>query len=174
MISKENLSYQAQKAYVSTMMQIVGRGLAAISQIDSSVQHELAGLPAGYQISMTVFPDGPAFCIEIGDNGHAKVVDQPHNGKADLTVRFKHIAHAFLVFSFQENTAQAFANDRLIADGNLSHAIRLVRCLSKMESYILPKFIAERAVKRYDDIPLTEKIRTAARIYGLVAKSFVA
>lgn len=38
-----------------------------------------------------------------------------------------------LVF-FQESTAQAFANDRMIADGDVSAAIRLVRCLNKMES----------------------------------------
>ena len=62
----------------------------------------------------------------------------------------------------------------MIADGNLSHSIRLVRCLNKMETLILPKLVAERAVKRYDTLPLTEKVAKAARIYALVAKSFVA
>lgn len=37
----------------------------------------------------------------------------------------------------------------MIADGDLSYAIRLVRCLNKMEALILPKLLAELAVKQY-------------------------
>lgn len=172
-LNKESLGYEAQKAYVTTMMKIVGGGLAAASRVDAHVQHELKAFPAGYQICMTVFPAGPSFFLRMEANGVAQVVDNPV-GKPDLTIRFKHMAHAFIVFSFQEGTAQAFANDRMVADGNVSHAIRLVRCLNRMETLILPKLIATRAVKRYDDVPLTEKLSKAARIYGLVAKSLIA
>lgn len=173
MINTENLSYQAQKAYVTTMMKVVGGGLAAASRVDDSVQKEFAALPEGFQVCMTVHPSGPSFYLRVGKNGVADVITAP-TGKPDLTIRFKHLTHAFLVFSFQEGTAQAFANDRMIADGSVSHAIRLVRCLNKMETLILPRLVAERAVKRYDAIPLTEKLTKAARIYGLVAKSLIA
>lgn len=173
MITKEHLSYQAQKAYVTTMMKVVGGGLAAASRVDETVQKELSALPEGFQVCMTVFPSGPSFFLRVGKNGHSEVISAPI-GKPELTIRFKHLSHAFLVFSFQEGTAQAFANDRMIADGNVSHAIRLVRCLNKMETLILPRLIAERAVKRYDAVPLTEKVTKAARIYGLVAKSLIA
>lgn len=172
-LNKQSLGYEAQKAYVTAMMKIVGGGLAATSRVDAEVQRELSAFPPGYQVSMTVFPNGPHFFLRMQENGIAEAVAAP-SGKPDLTIRFKHMAHAFLVFSFQEGTAQAFANDRMIADGNLSHAIRLVRCLNRMETLILPKLVAERAVKRYDDLPLTEKVGKAARIYGLVAKSFIA
>ncbi len=172
-MNKESLGYEAQKAYVTTMMQVVGRGLAATSRVDEAVRQELAAFPAGYQICMTVFPAGPAFNLRMQDGGIADLVPAAE-GKPDLTIRFKHMAHAFLVFSFQEGTAQAFANDRMVADGNVSHSIRLVRCLNKMETLILPKLVAARAVKRYDDLPLSEKLGKAIRIYGLVAKSFVA
>lgn len=171
-LNKETLGYEAQKAYVSTMMKIVGGGLAAASRVDADVQRNLAAFPAGYQICMTVFPSGPSFFLRMQENGIASVIDAPA-GKPDLTIRFKHMTHAFLVFSFQEGTAQAFANDRMVADGNLSHSIRLVRCLNRMETLILPKLVATRAVKRYDDVPLSEKLSKAIRIYGLVAKSLV-
>lgn len=171
--NKQSLGSTAQKAYVTTMMKIVGSGLAAASRVDAEVQRELSAFPAGYQVCMTVFPSGPNFFLRMQENGIANVVDAPL-GKPDLTIRFKHMAHAFLVFSFQEGTAQAFANDRMIADGTVSHAIRLVRCLNKMETLILPKLVAARAVKRYDPIPLGEKLGKAARIYGLVAKSLIA
>ena len=61
----------------------------------------------------------------------------------------------------------------MIADGEVSHAIRLVRCLDKMEALILPKLVAELAVKRYPtNLSLNEKVSKAARIYALVAKNF--
>lgn len=92
--------------------------------------------------------------------------------KPDLTITFKHVTHAFW-FSFQESTAQAFANDRMIADGDVSAAIRLVRCLNKMESLILPKLVASLAVKEYPtELTLKEKFNQAANIYLKVAKSY--
>lgn len=172
-LNKEALGYDAQKAYVTTMMAIVGNGLAAASRVDDTVRRELSAFPAGYQVCMTVFPSGPSFHLRLDGNGQGEVLAAPV-GKPDLTIRFKHMAHAFLVFAFQEGTAQAFANDRMIADGNVSHAIRLVRCLNRMETLILPKFVAARAVKRYDDPALLDKVGKAARIYGLVAKSLIA
>ena len=61
----------------------------------------------------------------------------------------------------------------MFVDGEVSHAIRLVRCLSRMEVLILPKLVAERAVKRYPTIDLGVKINLAARIYGRVAANFL-
>ena len=78
------------------------------------------------------------------------------------------------MFSFQESTSQAFANDRMIADGDLSYAIRLVRCLNKMEALILPKLVAELAVKEYPrELSLKEKLSGAANIYLKVAQSYI-
>lgn len=54
----------------------------------------------------------------------------------------------------------------MIADGDVSAAIRLVRCLNKMESLILPKLVASLAVKEYPtELTLKEKFNQAANIY---------
>lgn len=170
MISKEKLTYEAQKAYVTTMMDVIGGGLAAASRVDESIRKELAYFPAGYQICMTVFPSGPSFYLRMQEGGIGDQLAAPI-GKPDLTIRIKHMAHAMLLLSFQEGTVQAFANDRMVADGNIGHSIRLVRCLNTMQSLILPKAVATLALKRYENIPFSEKIRKAANIYGLLAKS---
>ena len=121
---------------------------------------------------MVVLPSGPSFTAKVIAGGHLELV-KDFNGKADLTVKFKHLSHAFLVFSFQEGTARAFANDRMVADGEVSHAIRLVRCLNKMEALILPKLLAELAVKQYPtELSLKEKLSGAANIYLKVAQSY--
>ena len=96
------------------------------------------------------------------------------NTRPDLSIKFKHMNHAFMVLSFQEGTAEAFTKDRMIADGDLSHSIILVRILNKLEAIILPKFIAVRAVKRYpDNLGLGEKLFKAICIYALVLKHLI-
>lgn len=171
-MNRQKLQADLERAYVTTMIDVVGRGLASTSYVDEEIRAELAPFPAGFQIQMVVLPAGPGFVLECNGDGTADVAKNP-KVKPDLVIKFKHVAHAFLVLSFQEGTARAFANDRMIVDGDLSQAIRLVRCLNKMEAIILPKLVAERAVKRYPALPVTEKITKAARIYGLVAKNFV-
>ena len=119
-----------------------------------------------------LFRSGPAFIARVTEEKQLELLSN-YKGKPDLTITFKHLTHAFLVFSFQESTAQAFANDRMIADGDVSSAIRLVRCLNKMEALILPKLIASLAVKRYPaELTFKEKFTGAKNIYLKVAQSY--
>jgi hypothetical protein len=163
---------EAERLFVGLMMGVVGRGLVSASQTDPVVRKELSAFPAGYIFQMMVMPKGPAFTTRVQADGTLKLL-KDFQGKPDLCVRFKHMTHAFLVLSFQEGTARAFANDRLYVDGEVASAIRLVRCLSRMETMILPKLVAERAVKRYPVIDMGEKMNMAARIYGRVAVNFL-
>lgn len=163
----------AQRAYVALMMDVIGRGLTAASQVDPEIHAETKGFPTGFVVRMAVFPKGASFTTQSQADGSLKLL-KGFEGKPDLTVTFKHMTHAFLVFSFQEGTARAFANDRMIADGDISHAIRLVRCLNKMEALILPKIVAQMAVKQYpQELTLAQKVNLASRIYLKVAQTYI-
>ena len=173
MINVNSVKPALQLTYVKLMMDVIGRGLVMASQVDSEIQQEVAKFPANFTLSMNVFPNGPAFLAKVTEDHQLELLT-PGSLKADLTITFKHLSHAFLVFSFQESTAQAFAHDRMIADGDISYAIRLVRCLNKMESLILPKMVAELAVKEYPtELGLKEKLTGAANIYLKVAQSYL-
>ena len=173
MIATKSVKPALQQAYVKLMMDVIGRGLVMASQVDEEIKQEIAKFPVNFILSMNVFPNGPAFVAQVTEDQQLKLLP-PGAQKPDLTITFKHVAHAFLVFSFQESTAQAFANDRMIADGDLSYAIRLVRCLNKMEALILPKLVAELAVKEYPThLSLKEKLSGAANIYLKVAQSYL-
>jgi len=161
-----------QRIYVVAMMQVVARGLVATSRADPVTRRELAAYPRGYQVQMRVLPAGPGFVIESGGDGRFDLARSPKR-KPDLSIGFKHPAHAFLVLSFQEGTALAFAHERMVADGDVALATRLVRCLNRMEALILPGFVARRAVKRYPDLTLREKLPTALRIYARLARHFL-
>lgn len=172
MISSKTVKPALQQAYVKLMMDVIGRGLVMASQVDQEIKQEVAKFPANFILSMKVFPNGPAFIARVTEDHQLELLPEL-DGKPDLVITFKHLAHAFLVFSFQESTAQAFAHDRMIADGDLSYAIRLVRCLNKMEALILPKLLAELAVKQYpSELNLKEKLSGAAHIYLKVAQSY--
>lgn len=161
-----------QLNYVKFMMDIIGRGLVVASQVDQELQNEIAKFPDHFIFSMNVYPHGPCFIAQVTPEKKLKLISL-EQGKPNLTITFKHLSHAFMVFSFQESTAQAFANDRMIADGDLAYAIRLVRCLNKMEALILPKAIASLAVKEYpEQLKLKQKVNHAAKIYLKIAQSY--
>ena len=173
MIATKSVKPALQQAYVKLMMDVIGRGLVMASQVDEEIKQEIAKFPVNFILSMNVFPNGPAFVAQVTEDQQLKLLTSGAQ-KPDLTITFKRVAHAFLVFSFQQSTAQAFANDRMIADGDLSYAIRLVRCLNKMEALILPKLVAELAVKEYPThLSLKEKLSGAANIYLKVAQSYL-
>ncbi len=173
MISIKSVKPALEQAYVKLMLDVIGRGLAMASQIDDEIKQDVAKFPVGFSLSMDVFNSDAAFVARVNDQFQLELVDHLET-KPDLTITFKHMHHAFLVFSFQESTAQAFANDRMIADGDLGHAIRLVRCLNKMEALILPKLVAELAVKEYpQQLTIKQKINGAANIYLKVAQSYL-
>ncbi len=173
MIATKSVKPALQQAYVKLMMDVIGRGLVMASQVDEEIKQEVAQFPAHFSLSMKVFPNGPAFIARVTEDKQLELV-QSMDRAPDLTITFKHLHHAFLVFSFQESTSQAFANDRMIADGDISYAIRLVRCLNKMESLILPKLLAQLAVKEYpSNLSLKEKITGAGSIYLKVAQSYL-
>jgi len=163
----------AQKAYVALMMDTIARALISASQVDGELKEEVSGFPADFILQMIVLPKGSSFTLQVQADKSLKRLDN-FTGKPDLSVKFKHLTHAFLVFSFQESTSRAFANDRMIADGEVSYAIRLVRCLNKLEALILPKQVAKLAVKRYPaSLSLGEKASKAAKIYANVVSSYV-
>lgn len=173
MISINSVKPALEEAYVKLMLDVIGRGLAMASQVDDEIKQDVSKFPVGFTISMAVFNNSAAFIARVNEQHHLELVEHLAQ-KPDLTITFKHIHHAFLVFSFQESTAQAFANDRMVADGDLGHAIRLVRCLNKMEALILPKMVAELAIKEYpQQLSLKEKLSGAANIYLKVAQSYL-
>jgi hypothetical protein len=165
---------RARRHYVQAMFRFMGHALEAISQVDRKVMEDARLLPDGLVFQMMVLPSGPGLVLEHTGGGRLRYLGADYNGKVGLSIRFKHMAHAFLVLSFQEKTTEAFANDRMVVDGDISLAVRMTRILNRMESIILPRLIARRAVKEYpDDLGLLQKVPGAIGVYRRVATSMI-
>lgn len=162
--------YRAQRAFVTGMFRLMGGLLQAASEADPVIAREVTGFPEGLIIGMSVLGDTPTLRVrKVGD----RLVRVSGDAPCDLEVIFKHISHAFGVVSFQESTPRAFANDRMITRGDVALAMRLTRCLDRMQAITLPRPIAERALKQYPSIPLAEKARLALSTYGRLAGATV-
>ena len=153
-----------KRAYVALMMRIVGRGLAIASRIDDDIAHEVSHLPAEMTVAMRVYPNGPCCFLKRTHIG-LSYLGVRDSGSADMEIIFKHLQHAWLVYTFQEDTPTAFARNRIVLDGEVAHAVIFNRCLTRLLTLILPRLIAQRAVKRYPAITLREKLPLAASIY---------
>ena len=165
--------YWWQRAYTQLMFGLVGRLLQASSQRDEVVRREVADFPDDFVFSMGVWPATDAFELQKR-KGRFWWLRQRERRDPTLAIRFKHISLAFTVMSFQEGTADSFTADRIIADGDITQAMRIVRCLDRMMAVVLPSFIAKRMVKRMPQIKLGEKLAIAVRVYAqLVANLFM-
>lgn len=157
--------YWWQRAYTSLMFGLVGRLLQASSQRDEVVRREVAEFPDDFVFSMGLWPAVDAFELEKRE-GRFWWLRNSERREPTLAVRFKHISLAFSVMSFQRSTAVSFTGDRIIADGDVTQALRVVRCLDRMMAVVLPGFIARRMVKRMPRIGVGEKISLAIRVYA--------
>ena len=162
-----------KRPYVAFMMGVIGRALQAASEVDPIIQNEVKRLPADFMFDMRALPSGPAFVMQKKGQTGLVFLGGEAPRKVDVSLKFKHLNHAFLVLSFQEGTAQAFANDRLLVDGEISDTMKLVRCLNRMESLILPKVIAEKALKRYPELAIKQKLTEGGRIYKQVVSNLI-
>lgn len=184
---KPDLAYKTQYRYVGMMLDVVGRSLVMASQVDPVIQDEISELPEQLIIMMSVYGTPLGFGIQVqsvlmNDGTHAKRLvwlgnlkdmDQIQDAKT-LNIYFKHLRFAYQILSFQESTATGFANNRMVVDGDVSLAVTLVRCLNRLESVILPKILARKAIKAYPDaLGLPQKLGHALKIYGKLLASYV-
>jgi len=146
------------------MIGIVGRSLAITSRSDSETAGEVSRLPLGTLISMRVYRHGPSCFLQRTDRG-LDYVGAQLDRKPDVEIIFKHLQHAWLLFSFQENTPIAFSRNRIVLQGEVAHAQTFNRCLARLLALILPKPLARRAMKRYPNIGFLDKMKSAVAIY---------
>jgi len=164
-LESRGLPYSLQRVHVRFMLWLIGRLLQAASGVDEEVMREVRSLPDGFSFAMRVRSGSSAMAlVKRADRLMAVPAGKiPHPA---LSFDFKHVAHAFLVLSFQESTPRAFANDRLSVDGEYPSAMKMLRALNRMQALVLPRFIAVHALKSCPKVGLWEKLRLAARIYG--------
>ena len=136
--------------YLNVMLWFVGRAIQAASRVDNAVKEEFERFPKKFVFSLGAYPKGPHMVVEKDENGRIRYRGRSiKDRKVDLQLTAKHPNLLFLLFSFQESTPISNARDRLFVDGEVPYACSVVRILDIVQIYLLPKFIAKMAIKRY-------------------------
>lgn len=164
----ESLAALGRRLWITTLLWVVGRTLCRAARIDEAVRRELAPLPDGLAIRLEV--GGLDYAMNMHKEGgrwYPGTPAAPHATIHPLRVRFKHPNIAFRALSFQLGVNQAFSENRLLVEGDLTTAMHLVRGLEQLQSLILPAFIARPLLRHYP--AQRNKLGRACNIYlGLV------
>lgn len=159
----------AQTALVRTMLPLLGGLIEAGSEVDPVVTREVESLPEGLVFGMSVF--GSDLGMRMQKRGSRLVLLDPAKApRPQLDIVFKHLGLAFLVVSFQESTALAFARGRMVVHGDTALAMRITRCMDRMEAVTLPGLVAERALKSVPLMDPRERLPLAAKYYAAAAR----
>ena len=155
-----------QRVYVSIMLFVVGRAIAAAAKTDKVVKEEFKNLRDDFIMRLGVTPNGPEMILGKDDKGQVKYMGWNSKGKKiTMNMQIKNLEAAMLMFTFQESTTMATARDRLSVGGDLPDACAFVRILDIVETYLLPKIIVKLAVKRY---PKWSQMSPARKYVGRV------
>ena len=155
-----------KRLYLGILLWFVGRAIQAAARSDRSVRAEFEHLPENFTFGLGVMPRGPFMIVGKTKKGKVRYLGgDPHKYQLDLALKIKNIEAGILMFTFQESTAAAVARERLIVDGLTSNACAIVRVLNIVEVYLLPKLIAQLAVKRYPRWRMAQKAWGRTRIY---------
>lgn len=163
-----------KRIYMAIMLWTVGKAIPIAARVDQDVKKEFEKLPPDFTLRLMIFPERafpnffyakslPAFVADRGllPYGLQMIIHKDKQGKIhyqgadpkgkqfDLTMAFKNLEAAVMVFTFRENTPMAYAHDRFVVEGYLPYATIMIRILDVVQVYLLPKLIARLAVKRY-------------------------
>ncbi|EQB2596863.1 hypothetical protein ACYHQE_000428 [Aeromonas salmonicida] len=160
----ESLAALGRRLWIATLLWVIGRTLCRAARVDEAVRRELAPLPDGLTIRLEVAGLTQALIIhkaagrwQCGVPAHASSDLHP------LRVRFKHPGIAFRALSFRLGVNQAFSENRLLVEGDLTVAMHLVRALEQLQALILPTFIARPLLRHYPSP--RNKLTRACHIY---------
>ena len=147
------LNKRLKKALAWLVMFILGRAFQSASRWDPTVRHEAARWPEGFKVLMKV-PKGPAMAL-VKEKGRIKYkgsrVDHP-----DLTITYKNIEGAFMIFTTQMGAEVGFAQHRMSVKGDLAKAMSFIRCVKMLQDYLFPPFLSKRVLKRVPRFGLKE------------------
>lgn len=147
---------------IKTLLFSLGRGFQSLARVDSDLKNEVDNWDDSFSIMFEVLPKGPYMSLQKR-NGRLRYLGLKKLDNAELTICFKNIETAFMVFTAQLSTPAAYAQHRLSVKGDLSKSMALIRCLNIVQFYLFPKIIAKNIILR---LPKMTPKKFAKRLYA--------
>ena len=154
---------KAKIMVVKTVMYVLGKSMESTVDLDERAKAEIQDLPDNYVIQMEVAPNGPYVSIRKED-GRIKYLGQKKMD-ADLHIVFRNIEMAFKMMTTQISFPALYCQCGLGVKGDVSHTMIFYRFSNIVQSYLFPKIIAQKVLKKVDDMNL-EKFKNRLMIYA--------
>ncbi|MEE4363311.1 MAG: hypothetical protein V2J08_05220 [Desulfotignum sp.] len=165
--------HRLKRVYLSCLLWFFGRAVQAAARVDDGVKSEFAAMPDNFTFCLGAFPSGPYMVVGKDARGRVRHLGSCIAGRTiHLHLMFKSPALLFRVFAFQESTSVANARNRLYVHGDVPQACAVVRIMDMIQVFLLPKFLAKRAVKRYPAWSLKRRTLVRAQVYVRTAAGF--
>lgn len=152
-----------KRGIVRIIMLVLARGMVAGSKLDSRIKEETEQWHNGFSFMLKSDPFDKGVCLTWSYGKLKYSFKTTNEQRADIIICFKNVEAAFLVFTGQLGIAKAFTEHRFTVKGDIFQGIPIVRCMNIVESYLFPRFISKRILKRIPD-----KETSSLRIYSSV------
>ena len=149
-------------------------GLAAVFELASryvvEMQREIADWDEGRRVTIGVLPSGPHITIEKSGDRIRYV--GPNPGGSSVSILFKNLDSAILVFTGQIGAPWAVAENRVCVHGANAEAIQVTRAMAIVQTYLFPGPILKKTFKRPPRLTAAQ-MANKARIMGLLTPHMV-
>lgn len=163
--AKEKSTLESKIILEKIILFFLYRGMKVLYKYDTRIRKEITGWPIGRTIVLAASDKGPKLCIRRVSWGIVRVWDIK---EPDIRIAFKSIEGAFLVFSGQIGTAQAYAQHRFLVKGDIAEVMSVVRCIDLTEAYLFPPIMSKRILRKVPEKQVGSLYVYCRAIFGLV------
>lgn len=145
-----------KKMVIKIAMVCLGRAFQSASRFDPVIIGEIRDWDDAFTVEMKVLPKGPCMCLV--KNGPSIAYAGSGKKRADLVIAFKNSGCAFPVMAGFINAELGFTQNRMVVSGDIPRAMSLIRCINRLQTLLLPRFICRRVLKRARPLTFTEHL----------------
>ena len=136
-----------EKFVIKSGFWALGKGLQAASRLDKLTVKEVEQLPAGFAVTLEVFPGKLAVSWKK-EGGSMKYLGLKSLENPDLRVIIKNRKSALRMILAQLGIAKAYAQRRIAVEGNTVYAMVMTRMLDRVEAFLFPRFLSKNLLKQ--------------------------
>lgn len=141
----------------------LGKGMQSASHFDEDFIAAMADFHEGFIFQMVVHPVGPAVVLKK-TRGRFVFMGLRAVSYADLTVTVKNMDTAFMMIVTLIGAAEAFAEHRLSVSGDISHGIKITKCMNIVQFYLFPKILSKNILRTVPELTF-KRLLGRVRIY---------
>ena len=161
----EELIFGIKNISMKTALLAFAAGFEICSELTAEMRLEIADWDEGRRVCIGVLPEGPYITVEK----RAGLITYVGQGRreADITILFKNMDSALLVFTGQTGSADIAGEFRIRVEGSNARAMELTRAMTVVQTYLFPSMILRKTLKR---VPAFDAARLGlkARVMGLL------